>query len=41
MGIPGWDKVGKLSSTLLALDGHVTNKQADENKATLLQPGVI
>ena len=30
MGIPGWDKVAKLASALLALDGHVTNKQADE-----------
>jgi hypothetical protein len=27
---PGWDKVGKLASALLALDGHVTNKQAAE-----------
>jgi hypothetical protein len=30
LGIPGWDKVGKLASALLALDGHVTNKQATE-----------
>ena len=32
LGIPGWDKVGKLASALLALDGHVTNKQAAEIK---------
>jgi hypothetical protein len=30
LGIPGWDKVGKLASALLALDGHVTDKQAAE-----------
>ncbi len=30
LGIPGWDKVGKLATALLALDGHVTNKQAAE-----------
>ena len=30
LGIPGWDKVGKLASALLALDGHVTNKQVKE-----------
>ncbi|CAB3985034.1 Hypothetical predicted protein [Paramuricea clavata] len=30
LGIPGWDKVGKLASSLLALDGHVTDKQAAE-----------
>ena len=32
LGIPGWDKVGNLASALLALDGHVTNKQAAEIK---------
>ena len=30
LGIPGWDKVGKLASALLALNGHVTNKRAAE-----------
>jgi hypothetical protein len=30
LGIPGWDKVGKLATALLALDGHVTNKQVAE-----------
>ena len=36
MGIPGWDKVAKLSSALLALDGHVTNRQANEIKQLYL-----
>ena len=36
LGILGWDKVGKLASALLALDGHVTNKQANEMKILYL-----
>ena len=39
MGIPGWDKVGKLAIALLAFDGqfgHVTNKQANEIKKLYL-----
>ena len=39
MGIPGWDKVGKLAIALLALNGqfgHVTNKQANEVKKLYL-----
>jgi hypothetical protein len=35
-GIPGWDKVGKLANALLALDSHVTNKQAGEIKQLYL-----
>jgi hypothetical protein len=30
LGIRGWDKVGKLATALLALDGNVSNKQAAE-----------